>query len=118
MEQILPDLKTFIIDYCEKYKVGQYDLNDLDLETSIDLDLDICGIEIDLFLAEFAETFRIDNSKFSWYKYGYPTGSIWISILKSLFGYRKKWVRRLACRFYKPRFKVQYLQDAIKTGKL
>ncbi len=53
-------------------KLQQVDPCALYLDTSIDLDLDIFDIEIDLFLAEFAEAFRVDNSKFTWYKYGYP----------------------------------------------
>ncbi|MDR3694413.1 DUF1493 family protein [Mucilaginibacter sp.] len=118
MEEIHPQLKEFIIDYCTRYKIREVDPCALSLDTSIDLDLDIFDIEIDLFLAEFAETFRVDQSKFSWYKYGYPTGSASVKVLKTVFGYNSPWVNRLSNRIYKPKFRVSNLQDAVLTGKL
>jgi hypothetical protein len=118
MEEIHPQLKEFIVDYCTRYKISAVDPGALNLDTSIDLDLDIADIEIDLFLAEFAETFRIDQSKFSWYKYGYPTGSASVRVIKAVFGYKSRWVKRLSNRIYKPKFRVSNLQDAVRTGKL
>jgi hypothetical protein len=118
MEEIHPQLKEFIVDYCTRYKIRKVDAHALNLDTSIDLDLDIVDIEIDLFIAEFAETFRIDQSKFSWYKYGYPTGSASVKVIRSVFGYKSQWVKRLSNRLYKPKFKVSNLQDAVNTGKL
>jgi hypothetical protein len=118
MEQIQPQLKDFIIDYCNRYKVHAIDPNTLSTDTSIDLDLDIVDIEIDLFLAEFAEHFSIDSSRFSWYKYGYPKGSARVRILKTMFGYKRPWVKQLAGYCYKPKFKVSTLQQALQTGKL
>jgi hypothetical protein len=118
MEEIHPKLKAFIVDYCTRYKITEVDPRSLRLDTSIDLDLDIADIEIDLFLAEFAETFRIDQSKFSWYKYGYPTGSASVRVIKAVFGYKSTWVKRLSNRLYKPKFRVSHLQDAVRTGKL
>jgi Protein of unknown function (DUF1493) len=118
MEDIHPQLKEFIVDYCSKYRIRKVDPHTLSLDTSIDLDLDIFDIEIDLFLAEFAEQFNVDQSKFSWYKYGYPTGSASVNVIKAVFGYNSQWVKRLSNRIYKPRFRVSNLQDAVKTGKL
>jgi len=118
MEEVLPQLKEFIVDYCTKYKIHRVDPCALYLDTSIDLDLDIFDIEIDLFLAEFVEAFRLDNSKFSWYKYGYPTGSPSVGLIKAVFGYRSRWVKRLSNRIYKPKFRVRNLQDAVKSGRL
>jgi hypothetical protein len=118
MEEVLPQLKDFIVDYCTRYKIQQVDRHDLYLDTSIDLDLDIFDIEIDLFLAEFAETFRIDNSKFSWYKYGYPKGSVSVKAMKMVFGYNSPLVKRLSHKIYQPKFRVRNLQEAVKTGKL
>jgi Protein of unknown function (DUF1493) len=118
MEEIHPQLKEFIVDYCTRYKIRKVDAHALNLNTSIDLDLDIVDIEIDLFIAEFAETFRIDQSKFSWYKYGYPTGSTSVKVIRSVFGYKLQWVKRLSNRLYKPKFRVSNLQDAVNTGKL
>lgn len=118
MEEINPQLKAFIVDYCDKYKITRIDPESLCLETSIDLDLDIADIEIDLFLAEFTEVFRIDNSKFTWYKYGYPKGSPGVKVLRMVFGYKSRWVRRVSNKIYKPRFRVRNLQEAVKTGKL
>jgi len=118
MEEIHPQLKDFIVEYCSKYKIRKVDPCALNLDTSIDLDLDIFDIEIDLFIAEFAEKFRIDQSKFSWYKYGYPTGSASVNVIKAVFGYKSLWVKRLSNRIYKPKFRVSNLQDAVNTGKL
>jgi hypothetical protein len=118
MEEIHPPLKEFIVDYCTKYKIQKVDPSALSLDTSIDLDLDIFDIEIDLFIAEFTAQFHIDQSKFSWYKYGYPTGSAGVKIIKTVFGYKSPWVKRLSHRIYKPKFRVSNLQDAVKTGKL
>ncbi|ASU35636.1 DUF1493 family protein [Mucilaginibacter xinganensis] len=118
MEEIHPQLKEFIVDYCTKYKIRKIDAGALSLDTSIDLDLDIVDIEIDLFLAEFAEKFRVDQSKFSWYKYGYPTGSASVKVIRTVFGYEAKWVKRLSNHIYKPRFRVSNLQEAVTTGKL
>jgi hypothetical protein len=118
MEEIHPQLKDFIVDYCSRYKITEVDPRSLRLDTSIDLDLDIADIEIDLFLAEFAQTFRIDQSKFSWYKYGYPTGSASVRVIKAVFGYKSPWVKRLSNHLYKPKFRVSNLQDAVRTGKL
>jgi hypothetical protein len=118
MEEVEPQLKEFIVEYCSRYKIREVDPCTLNLDTSIDLDLDIADIEMDLFLAEFAETFRIDQSKFSWYKYGYPTGSASVKVIKAVFGYESQWVKRLSNRIYKPKFRVSNLQDAVKTGKL
>ncbi|HWZ14184.1 MAG TPA: DUF1493 family protein [Mucilaginibacter sp.] len=118
MEEIHPQLKEFIVDYCTKYRIRKVDPCSLTLNTSIDLDLDIVDIEIDLFIAEFAEQFHVDQSKFSWYKYGYPTGSASVNVIKALFGYQSSWVKRLSQRIYKPKFMVSNLQDAVKTGKL
>ncbi len=118
MEEILPPLKEFIVDYCNRYKIHKVDPRSLNLDTSIDLDLDIFDIEIDLFLADFAEQFNIDPSKFSWYKYGYPKGSTRVKMIKLMFGYNTTWVKQLAQYCYTPKFKVRNLQDAVKTGKL
>ena len=118
MEEVLPELKEFIAGYCERYKIQKVDPEALTVDTSIDLDLDIFDIEIDLFLAEFADTFRIDNSKFTWYKYGYPKGSMGVEVMKTVFGYRYTWVKKMANKLYKPKFKVQNLQEAMKTGRL
>jgi hypothetical protein len=117
MEEVLPQLKEFIVDYCTRYKIQQVDTGALCLDTSVDLDLDIFDIEMDLFLAEFAEKFRIDSSKFTWYRYGYPTGSASVKVIKTVFGHRP-WVKRLSQRIYEPKFRVRNLQEAVKTGRL
>jgi hypothetical protein len=90
----------------------------LTVDTSIDLDLDIFDVEIDLFLAEFTDRFCIDDSKFTWYKYGYPKGSMGVEMIKTVFGYRYNWVKKVANKIYKPKFRVQNLQEAMKTGRL
>lgn len=118
MEQIHPQLKDFIVDYCSKYIVREVDAGSLAPHTSIDLDLDIVDIEIDLFIDEFAKHFKIDTSRFTWYKYGYPTGSAKVNMLKMVFGYKRPWVKRLAEHWYTPKLRVSTLQNALITGKL
>ena len=118
MEELQPGIRVFIADYCTRYKINEVDPEELNLDTSIDLDLDIADIEIELFLAEFAQHFKVDNSKFSWYKYGYPKGSISVKLLRSVFGYKRKWVRHLSHQLYKPKYKISNLQQAVKCGKL
>ena len=118
MEELHPGIKNFITDYCIRYKICPVDHQELNLDTSVDLDLDIADIEIELFLAEFAEHFNIDNSKFSWYKYGYPKGSISVKLLRSVFGYKRRWVRHLSHQIYKPKYKVGNLQQAVNSGRL
>lgn len=118
MEEVLPEIKDFITGYCDRYKIQKVDPETLTIDTSIDLDLDIFDIEIDLFLAEFADTFRVDDTKFTWYKYGYPKGSVSVEVIKTVFGYRAGWVKKLANRIYKPKFRVSNLQEAVKTGRL
>jgi hypothetical protein len=118
MEEILPELKTFITGYCERYRIAKIDPEALTVDTSIDLDLDIVDIEMDLFLAEFTDAFRIDNSRFTWYKYGYPKGSATVEVIRRLFGYRTPWVKKLANRLYTPKFRIYNLQQAVKSGRL
>lgn len=118
MEEVLPELKEFIAGYCDRYKIQKVDPDALTVDTSIDLDLDIFDIEIDLFLAEFTDKFCIDDSKFTWYKYGYPKGSMGVEVIKTVFGYRNNWVKKVANKIYKPKFRVQNLQEAMKTGRL
>jgi hypothetical protein len=117
-DDIHPKLKAFIVDYCTRYKIRKVDPQTLSLDTSIDLDLDIFDIEIDLFLTEFVAEFHIDKSKFSWYKYGYPKGSISAHLIKAVFGHQSPWVKRLSILIYKPRFRISNLQEAVNTGKL
>jgi hypothetical protein len=118
MEEVLPELKEFIAGYCERYKIQKVDPSMLTMNTSIDLDLDIIDIEMDLFLAEFTDTFKVDSSKFTWYKYGYPTGSPVVQLVKMVFGHRANWVKSITGKLYKPKFRVSNLQEAVKTGKL
>lgn len=117
MEDILPSLRDFIIHFCKEHKVGRKALSNLNLNTSLYPELNLEDLDIDLFLSDFVEKFKIDYSKFNWGKYGYPEGYFVIDILK-LFGYHKLWVRKLADRIYKPKFFVRNLQEAILTGKL
>lgn len=118
MEEVLPELKEFITGYCDRYRIAKVDPEALTVDTSIDLDLDIFDIEMDLFLAEFIDTFRVDNSRFTWYKYGYPKGSVTVEVMKSVFGYRYRWVKKLANKLYTPKFRVSNLQQAVKSGRL
>jgi len=118
MEELLPELKDFVINYCNRYNLAKVDPSELSILTSIDLDLAIAEIEIELFIEEFVGFFSVDPSGFSWYKYAYPSGSIKVDVLRALFGNEARWVKWLAKKLYQPKFRVDNLQKAIKTGRL
>jgi hypothetical protein len=118
MKKINKDLEIFIINFCKEEKIISYALNNLQIETSIDLDLGIYGITMDLFLSDFVKNFNIDYSNFTWNRYGYPQDNFFIASMRLLFGYRKKWVSGVLKKIYKPKLYVFNLQKAIETGKL
>lgn len=118
MEQIKPALKDFIIDFCKENKIKRIDLDNININTSLDLDLNIFDDDMDLFITEFVNRFKIDYSNFSWEKYGYPTSSVLVGIIRGIFGYKSKWVKRVTNFLYMPKLKVQDLQKAIESGVL
>lgn len=118
MNNLHPKLKSFIVDYILVHKIKNVDLSDLNLNTSLDLDLNLFDLEIDLFLTEFIQTFNIDYSSFNWKNYGYPNGSYLILIIRSFFNYKTKWVKRLAHKLYRPKIRLLTLQHAMETGIL
>jgi hypothetical protein len=118
MAELLPELKSFIIDFCKKYKIRNVDYSSLDTETNIEVDLDIFDLDADMLLSEFVERFNVDYTEFSWNNYGYPTGTTIISILKVVFGSKSIWIQNLSQKFKHTEFKLKNLQEAIKSGKL
>src|SRR5688572_16220267 len=117
MEEMLPELRNFINNFCNKNKIGRKSLQNLSLDTSIYPELNLSDLYLDMFLSDFIEKFHIDYSSFHWKKYGYPEGYILIDFLR-LFVYSKPWVKRIADHIYKPKFFVRNLQEAILKGKL
>lgn len=113
----IAELREFINSFCQQQKIGNIDLMNFDLESTVDLDLNIHDIDMDLFLSMFSDRFNVDLSKFSWKNYGYPEGSIIASILRFIFGY-KKWVKKISYKIYKPKLKVRQLLDGIESGIL
>lgn len=118
METLIPELRQFIINFCQKNKIKNNVLNDLNLSTTIDLDLNIFGLTMDLFITDFVKHFNIDYSGFSWKKYGYPEETFLIGFVRLLFGYRYKWTTNLLKSFYKPKLTINNLQEALEKGKL
>jgi len=41
-----------------------------------------------------------------------------VEVIRTVFGYRNNWVKKVANKMYKPKFRVQNLQEAMKTGRL
>jgi hypothetical protein len=112
-------LRDFILSFCKKYKISNIDLSDLNLHTSIDLDLNIFDLDMDMFLSEFVEQFNIDYSQFNWDNYGYPSDADAVRVdWYRMFGYQRDWVKRLCRKVYTPKLRVYHLQEAIRTGKL
>ena len=116
-ENILPELKKFIIEFCKKQKIKYVDFERISIETNVEIDLNIFDVEADLFLTEFVEKFNVDYSEFSWAKYGYPKGNIIVGLLLVLFG-STSFVKKIANQLGHSNFKVKNLQRAILTGKL
>jgi hypothetical protein len=118
MDDLLPELKIFIETFIVTNNIKNVDLSNLNLNTSLDLDLNLFDLEIDMFLTDFVEMFKIDYSKFNWKNYGYPDGNFLVLFVRSFFNYKLKWVKQLAHFLYKPKISIDVLQQAIRTGIL
>ena len=114
-----PELKELIISFCEEFKIRNIDIEAINLETSIDLDLNIYDIDFDYFLNDFGEKFKIDITKLKWGdKFQYPSGDdmrFIFSILRH-FNYKKDWVKRICAKYYTPKVHVRDFQYAIDNG--
>jgi hypothetical protein len=115
---ILPQLKLFITNFCETNKIKNVSLDKLTLNTSIDFDLNIYDITMDLFISDFVNFFNIDYSNFTWESRGYPKDVLIVGIFRSIFGNKYKWVDDFLKLFYKPKIFIQDLQTAIQIGML
>lgn len=117
-KQILPELKGFIISFCRDMKIKNIDVESINLDTSLDLDLNIFDLDMDVFIADFTKRFGIDVSTFEWgKKYDYPSGkgmSLLYSILRS-FNYKKNWVKNVSRKLYKPKIFVRDIQKVIEN---
>jgi hypothetical protein len=114
-----PDLKEFIISFCREFKIRNIDIEALNLETSIDLDLDIFDIDFDYFLNDFGERYKIDITKLKWGdKFQYPSeddmGIIYCIV--RYFNFKKDWVKRMCAKYYTPKMHVKDFQYAIDNG--
>ncbi|WP_367866786.1 DUF1493 family protein [Pedobacter sp. WC2423] len=118
MDNLLPELKVFIGNFILENSIKNVDLSKLNLNTSLDLDLNLFDLEMDLFITDFVNTFNIDYTRFNWKNYGYPDDTFIISIVRSFLNYKLNWVRQLAHWVYKPKITVSTLQQAINTGVL
>ena len=118
MDALLPKLRVFIENFLSDNKIRNVDLRDLNLNTSLDLDLNLFDLEMDLFLTDFIQAFKIDYSGFDWKNYGYPRGTFLILLVRSFLNYKLRWVKRFSHSLYKPRIRVYTLQQAIETGIL
>lgn len=112
------ELKNFIIFFCKEVKIKNIDVENINLDTSLDLDLNIFELDIDLFITDFSKKFDIDISTIEWgKKYDYPSGddmSFLYYIFRS-FNYKRNWVKRTCRKLYKPKIYVRDLQNAIEN---
>lgn len=119
--EVLPELKNFIIAFCEEFKVRKADFENISLDTSLDVDLSITGDDMAIFMDDFAEAFAIDMTDFQWgKKFKYPSDdnfSTVYEVFRYVLNYQNKWVRNFCHRMYPPGIFVRDLQDAIQAGK-
>ena len=118
MDNIQPELKAFIEHYILINKITNVDLSKLNLNTSLDLDLNLFDLGMDLFLMDFIEEFNIDDTNFNWKNYGYPRGTYTVLLVRSFLNYKLNWVKQIAHLLYKPKISIYTLQEAIRTGVL
>lgn len=118
MDELLPELKSFIENYVAINNFKNVDLSNLNLTTSLDLDLNLFDLDMDLFLTDFIETFNVDYTNFNWNNYGYPRGTLGVLLVRSFLNYKSSYVKRLAHFIYKPKICLYTLQQAIETGVL
>jgi hypothetical protein len=118
MEGVQPELKNFIASFCKNNKIRNR-LSNIKLSTSIDLDLNIFDISMDLFLTSFIQEFKIDYSKFNWDNHGgYPKDSSLIAFIRFMFGYKWDLSGKIILNFYQPKLFISDLQSAIITKEL
>ena len=119
--QLSMELKDFIVSFCNEMKIRNINLDDICLNTSIDMDLNIFDSDMDVFLSDFIKRFNIDVSNFECgNRYLYPSGDdmgLMYMVFRSL-DYRKEWVRRICKRLYKPKIFVRDFQRAIDIRSL
>jgi hypothetical protein len=116
--KLSPELRDFIISYCKEMKIKNIDSAAIDLDTNLDLDLNIFDLDIDLFMTDFTKRFEIDISTLKWgKKYDYPSGKEMnlLYIIFRSFNYKKDWVKRICRKLYKPKVFVRDLQNAIEN---
>ncbi|WP_420831816.1 DUF1493 family protein [Polluticoccus soli] len=117
MPEINKELERFVVDFCHDNKVRNVDLTELSAETSLDLDLNLFDLSIDLFVSDFITRFKLDHSEFNWSTYGYPSPNAAFIVFRS-FNYKLPWVKRMCRRAYQPKITLGVFQDAMVTGML
>ena len=118
VNDIQPELKAFIEHYILVKKITNVDLSKLNLNKSLDLDLNLFDLDMDFFLMDFIEKFNIDDTNFNWKNYGYPRGTYTILLIRSFLNYKSNRVKQIAHLLYKPKISIYTLQEAIRTGVL
>ena len=110
METWLPELESFLQTFCKNNKIRIH-LPKIELSTTLDKDLNIFDIDMDLLLKEFIKKFEVSISNFNWNNHGgYPHDSALIGLIKFAFGHNPN--------FYQPKLFVSDLQSAIITREL
>jgi hypothetical protein len=117
-EFVSSELQIFIERFCKEVKIKNIQLKNLQADTSVDLDLNIFDLDMDLFISDFVKFFEIDYTGFSWKKGGYPSAPFSTALIRTFLDYKQDWVKALARRFYTPKVYISDLQMSIKTKKL
>ncbi|WP_447640940.1 MULTISPECIES: DUF1493 family protein [Chitinophagaceae] len=115
--KIRADLKKFIESFCTEMKIKNIDIESIDLDTSIDTDLNIYDLDLDVFVNDFSQQFSVDTKQFDWKKQlAYPDGSDmnFMYIFFRSFNYKRRWVKSICKIFYTPKLFVRDFQNMIK----
>lgn len=121
VSEISPELKEFIVDFFKQYKHKRFiDAEEMTFETSIDFDLGLYDLDIDLFLGVFVEKFNIDYTEFDWKNHGGYPGFLPLKYwyYKIFFNNKTESVKRKLKETYVPKLKIADLQNALLNGKL
>ena len=112
--------KNFIISFCQRNKIRFIDLKSLNLQTTLEVDLNMDEYLIDKFLEELTNEFSLDYSEFNANKY-LITGKynfVILDFLRLFFGYENSWIKKFAKSHYYAPLTLEVLQKALNSGKL
>jgi len=113
----MKNIESFIRDFCERFNIN-INNKQIKSDTLLELDLNIFDIDIDAFLQEFSDYYKVSLAKFDWGVYGYPNGVFLLRSIRNIFGAQSSIFRLLKERLKHSSFSVRELEAAIESGFL